>query len=184
MQIDWDIVATIASPLIALFLGAMLDRVIESRPRLLTYLGHVSSFTVGQDTDKPSTVHTHAVVLRNAGRKPATNVRLTHPFLPDFQIYPAVAHNVQTLPGGEKEIVIPTLVPQEQITVSYLYFPPVTWNQINGQIKSDEGMAKVVNVLPTRQYPLWVQRILALLLLIGLTAVIYVLVFVARALLA
>ena len=28
--------------------------------------------------------NTHSVILRNAGRRPVTNVRLSHYFLPDF----------------------------------------------------------------------------------------------------
>ena len=29
-------------------------------------------------------VHTHQVVIRNVGKKAATNVRVSHHFLPDF----------------------------------------------------------------------------------------------------
>ena len=39
---------------------------------------------------------------------------------------------------------MPTLVPNEQVTISYLYFPPTTWKQINGPVKSDEGLARVL----------------------------------------
>ena len=38
MEIAWNVVAIIAAPLIALFVGAVLNRAIESRPRLVTYL--------------------------------------------------------------------------------------------------------------------------------------------------
>ena len=67
---------------------------------------------------------THSVVLRNSGRRPATNVRLAHPYLPDFNVFPSVGYRVENLPGGGREIVMPTLVPNEQVTISYLYFPP------------------------------------------------------------
>lgn len=32
--------------------------------------------------------NTHSVILRNAGRRPATNVRLSHYSLPDFSVWP------------------------------------------------------------------------------------------------
>ena len=75
--------------------------------------------------------------------------------------------------------VIPTLIPDEQVTISYLYFPPTTWDKINGHIKSDEGFARVVKVLPTVQPPKWLIRLSASLALLGLTALIYILFRVA-----
>lgn len=50
MDIDWQIVATIASPIIALFIGALLDRAIEERPRVVAYLGHVSGIRLRKST--------------------------------------------------------------------------------------------------------------------------------------
>ncbi len=61
-------------------------------------------------------IHTHDVVIRNAGTKPATNVRVSHAVpLPQFNINPPVPHTVQQVPGGHEDIVIPTLVPKQQI---------------------------------------------------------------------
>ena len=174
MVIEWSTVATIASPIIALFVGAFLNRAIESRPRLVTYLGHVGAHPFTQQDGTSRHVYTHSVVLRNTGRRPATNVRIAHRYLPDFNVLPDVDHDVNELPGGGREIVFPTLVPNEQVSVSYLYFPPITWDQINGSIKSDEGLAKVLQVLPTQQYPKWFNRLAAGLVLIGLIAVAYV----------
>jgi len=174
MSIDWNIVTTIASPIIALFIGAFLNRAIERRPRLITYLGHVGAHRLNQQDGSSLDVYTHSVVLRNAGSRPATNVRLEHPILPDFNVLPDIEHEVRDLPGGGREIVFPVLVPKEQVTISYLYFPPTVWNQINGGIKSDAGHAKVLNVLPTQQYPAWFNRIAASLMIIGLIAVLYV----------
>lgn len=184
MTIDWNVVATIAAPVIALFIGAALNRVIVARARLVTYLGHVSAHRLKRDDGSPYDVYTHSVVLRNTGRRPATNVRLAHAFLPNVNVYPDVEHRVEDLPGGGKEIVVPTLVPNEQVTISYLYFPPITWNRINRQIKSDDGLAKVLHVLPTQQYPKWFYRFASALMLAGLIAILYVAFVVARELLA
>ncbi len=176
MAVEWNVVATIAAPLIALVIGAALNHAIEGRARLVTYLGHVSAHKVQQTSGPPLDVFTHSVVLKNAGRKAANNVKLTHSILPSFNVIPSVNYEVEQLPDGGANLVIPKLIPNEQVTISYLYFPPTTWDKINGSVRSDEGFAKVIQVLPTVQPPKWLTRLLSSLALLGLTALIYVLI--------
>jgi hypothetical protein len=47
-----------------------------------------------------------------------------------------VNHVRNRLPGGEVEIVFPVLVPRQQVTLSYLYFAPITFNLINMPVTS------------------------------------------------
>jgi hypothetical protein len=143
------------------------------------YLGHASAFQVQQADPElaPLVVHTHAVVIRNVGRLPARNVRVGHNVLPlNFTIYPPRPSRIETLPGDQNEIVFDTLVSGDQLTISYLYYPPLLWNQINTDVRSDEGLAQAINVLPTRQYPRWSLRTLTFLLAIGTIASLYLLV--------
>lgn len=170
--IDWSVVATIAAPIIALFVGAALDRYLERRARVVSYLGHASGIRLTRP-DGPVVVNSHSVVVRNAGRSAAKNVRLGHAVLPDFQIFPDIEYTVRDLPGGQKEILIPTLVPKKEITVTYLYFPPLTWNQINTHLESDEGPIRVLRVLPTVQLPKWALIILWGLIVYGAVALLY-----------
>ncbi|SER23272.1 hypothetical protein SAMN05421690_101379 [Nitrosomonas sp. Nm51] len=174
MSIDWNVVATIASPIVALFVGVGLNRIIENRPKVVSYLGHVSGIFLSK-ANPPVQVNTHSVVLRNAGGKTESNVRLGHNVLPDFQIYPDIEHEVKDLPGGQKEIVIPKLIPKKQITITYLYFPPLTWERVNTHLESDSGAIKVLNVLPTVQLPKWILRILWVLIGYGVIGVLYTL---------
>uniref|UniRef100_E6QUA3 Uncharacterized protein n=1 Tax=mine drainage metagenome TaxID=410659 RepID=E6QUA3_9ZZZZ len=173
MAIDWNAVATIASPVIALFVGVWVNRRFESRPTLVSYFSHVSAFRFTPPGGQPSQVNTHSIVLRNTGRQSATNIRLHHAILPEFNIWPAVVHNVETLPDGSRDIVIPTLVPSEEITVSYLYFPPVIAAQINAGVKFDQGFANQITVLLQRQYPPWFNRIVIALFLVGVVTAAY-----------
>ncbi len=173
MEIQWSIVATIAAPIIALFVGAVLNRVIENRPRLVMYLGYVSAHRIDQGVSTPIDIYTHSVVLKNAGRSPAHNVRLTHAFLPNFNIHPSIQYTTEHLPGGDVDIVIPVLVPQQEMTIAYLYYPPATWDTINRAVKSDEGFAKVLRVLPTVRYPAWVNAVAGGLMLLGTVALSY-----------
>ena len=173
MAIDWHAVATIASPVIGLFVGVWVNRRFESRPILISYFSHVSAFRYTPPGGQPSQVNTHSVVLRNAGRKSATNIRLHHALLPEFNIWPIVVHNVETLRDGSQDIVIPTLVPGEEITVSYLYFPPVIVGQVNAGVKCDQGFANQITVLLQRQYPRWFNRTVIALFLVGVVTVAY-----------
>lgn len=172
---EWQPIATIAAPLIALFIGIWANRRFESRPALISYYGHVSSFRYTPPGGQQIFIHTHAVVIRNISRRSATNVRLSHGHLPDFTIWPAVQHRVEDIPSGGRDIVIPSLVPGEQVTVSYLYFPPLTVDGINAGIKHDGGFARPIPVLLQRQYPRWVNATAAALLLMGAIFTTYVL---------
>ena len=124
MKINWDIVVKIIVPLGTLVLGKYLDRWFSKRPRLISYLGHTSAFAVR--SNPPCTVHTHSIVVRNTGRETARNVRIGHNILPDnYQLHPAVPHTVEGVSDGIREIVIKQLVAGEQVTISYLYAPPL-----------------------------------------------------------
>ena len=175
MNIDWILVANIAGPVIALLVGVWVNRRFESRPTLISYFGHVSSFRHTPPGGAPLVVHTHSVVLRNAGRRPATNVRLSHDILPDFNIWPPLVHRTEDLSAGGRDIVIPTLVPGEEITISYVYFPPMTVAQVNAGIKCDQGIAQTIPVLLQRQYPRWFSAVVGVLLLLGLILGFYLL---------
>jgi hypothetical protein len=173
MIMDATVLAIIAAPIIALFVGVWVNRKFESRPILYSYFGHISAFRSTPPNQAPIQVHTHAVILRNAGRRSATNIRITHKTLPDFSIWPSISYRTETLPDGASDIIIPTLVPGEQVTISYLYFPPLTALNINAGIKYDQGFAKQIPVLLQRQFPKWINLIVGALLIMGIISVVY-----------
>jgi hypothetical protein len=175
MPIDWLLVATIGGPIITLFLGAALERVLEKRARLICFYGHVSAFNL----ERVGQIFTHSVVIRNTGRLAARNVRLGHHVLPDVTVSPARPYERTQVPGSGDEIVFDAVVPGDQITISYLYFPPTTWNQVNTYVRSDEGLARVISVIPTPQYPRWLLWILRVVLVVGAIAIAYALVIFA-----
>jgi hypothetical protein len=178
MSIDFEQVAKVVSPLLTLVGGAIIKHYAEARENVISYHGHVSAFRISAPVDpkkpgehpesavaiddrendkKLTQVNTHSVILRNAGRRAAKNVRLGHNFLPDhLTVYPNVSHTVEKNNMSSPEIIFPTIVPNEQITISYLYFPPITVNDINTYAKSDDGF---VNVVYAIQMPLPSKRI-------------------------
>ena len=182
-MIDWHLVTEIVVPIGTLFLGAWLNRKVERKPNIVTYLGHTGAFKHTLADGKKMDVYTHSVVISNNGQKTATNVRLRHHILPDFDISPSVDYQVKELPDGGTEIVIPLMVPKQQLTVSYLYFPPVTWDKVNAGILSDEGFATAIPVLIQRQYSRLFNVSVGLLMLVGLATVVYLAVLGVRRLL-
>lgn len=101
----------------------------------------------------PSHIHTHAMIVRNVGKKTAHNVRIGHANFPfSYTIHPPMNHRLDRF-GPAAEIVLPTLVPQEEISISYLYFPPLLWSNVVGPLKCDEGMAKALKVIPAAPLP-------------------------------
>lgn len=159
MAVDWSLVSSIAVPVACLFLGAWVTRRFEKRPEIVSYYGHASSFSIPSENGNGLIVNTHAVVLRNVGKRSAANVRMTHATLPSVTVFPNTPYRTETLPGGGVDLVFPTVVPGAQITVSYLYFAPLLVSGVNIGIKHDDGFAKAIPVILQRQFPAWILRL-------------------------
>jgi len=89
---------------------------------------------------------------------------------------PNIPHKVTEMSDGGKEITFQSLVPNEQITISYLYFPPKTYQQINTYVKSDAGLARIVKIIPALDLAIWQKAIIYFFLFIGCATVIYLLI--------
>jgi hypothetical protein len=173
--LDWRVIAQIAAPLIALFVGAWLNRYLERRPKLVSYFGHVSSFTITQANAANFVIHHHAIVLRNNGGLPAKNVRVSHLVLPDFNVWPTANYTVAKTTGGLTDIVFPAVVPGEEITISYMYTPPRTVGDVNHGIRYDDGFAIQIPVLLQRVYPKWFNALAAGFFALGVLSAVYLL---------
>lgn len=165
-------VLKLISPIITLIIGSLIKYYAEERSKLISFIGHVSVFKL-QDEQKTQ-VFAHSIIVRNAGRKAARNVKLVHNVLPlNISMFPPIQHSVERNPDDSGEIVIPVLVPKEQITISYLYFPPLTWDRINSITKSDDGLAKIINVIPVPQLSRWFTFLVWFLMFIGASFLLY-----------
>jgi hypothetical protein len=180
MPIDWNLVIQVLIPIITLFLGLFLNKWAEDRPKLITYLSQTFAMRSKTPDGIDLNVHTHSIVVRNAGRRSATNLRIGHIVLPAFQILPSVDYTISQLPDGTKEIIIPRLVPKEQIIINYLYFPPLLWSQINTYTKSDEGFAKVVNMILSPQYSKRIRTLSAGIAITGLLSLGYLIALLVK----
>lgn len=172
---DLPAVSTLLNTFVSVLAGRYVSRWAERRPKLVAYFLHASRFQVRQP-DWASVMHTHSIVIWNAGQRTATNVRVRHNFLPEqVNVFPEVTRHEINRHGDGGEILFPGLVPQEQVTISYLYFPPLTYDRIHAGIQHDEGFARSITVIPTRQYPRWVNLMFFALALLGGVTLLYIL---------
>ncbi|MEH6672695.1 hypothetical protein [Halopseudomonas sp.] len=96
---DIELIAKIAAPFLSLITAALLKHYFENKSRLVTYMGPAAAFP---KIGGPQT-HTHSVVLQNAGKKSATNVRIPHgvPMAGvDLQLYPPMHYTIELSPIG------------------------------------------------------------------------------------
>jgi hypothetical protein len=187
MLLDTHLLGRIVATVVGGVVVALILRTIERRVRLVAYYGHVGGeFHIQPIGTNPAfLVRTHSIVIKNTGGLPAHNVRVPHRVsfsasTVNVSISLGVNYTASTLPGGADETVFPILVPGQEVTMSYLYLPPLTWNQINLPITCDEGMARVLSVLPTRQLTRWQLWLLRILVAIGALTALYFIALAAR----
>ena len=124
MAIDVALLWDIGGKAVAAVVGGVVTYMFEKRTRLLAYYGHVGLFRLNPTPSSPLTaVHTHSVVIRNAGRLPAKNVRVPHriPLAASnvhVSVDPQIAYTVTALPNGGDELRFDVLAPQQMITIS------------------------------------------------------------------
>jgi hypothetical protein len=181
MDVNWDLVVKVAVPIITLCLGIVINRILENKEKLVVHLGHAASHKLEKNDEQPQViVNTHSVVLKNNGNKSALNVRLGHNQLPNVNVFPDIEYEIKDLPGGGKEIIFPVITPKKEITISYLYYEPTRWQNINTHFESDEGPAKAVPVLLQKQPKPIVLKFVAFLMIVGAISSIYILIELVR----
>ena len=90
---DIDTLAKLLAPIITAITGFFVKEYFEARPKLITYLVHASAIPLHDE--KNTHVNTHSIVVRNAGKKTAHNVRIGHNYLPQsFQLHPQLTHEI------------------------------------------------------------------------------------------
>lgn len=156
MQISPDAILKLTSPIFTAIIGWVAKRYLDAKPKLVSYLVHASAIPLNDEIG--TVVNTHSIVVRNVGKQTATNIRIGHNHLPQsYQLFPQMPHTITKGPDESAEILIPNLVPNEQISISYLYFPGITWQLINSYTKADHGFAEIIENIPSkRPSKIWV----------------------------
>jgi hypothetical protein len=171
----------VATGIVSLAVGLLL-RELEPKVKIVCWSPHRFAFTVPQQPPQPPlNIITHAIAVRNAGRKPAENIEITHRRKPDlFQLQPPLEYEEVTLPSGEHTIRVKSLGPRELFVVQFLSnaaMPELRY------IRSSAGPAQQIHLALQRRRPRWQVRALWALILIGGGFVIYWLLRIAWSLL-
>ena len=109
-----------------------------------------------------------ALVNRYFERRPKLYTHYGH--ISTFRVR---THEIRKVPDKGNEIYIPSMVAKEQLTISYLYYPPTTFNQINTYVKSEVGHAHFIEVLLQPRPPKWILALIWLLMIVGAITLIY-----------
>ena len=68
-MIDYSVFLRVAESVGAAVFGALALRLIERRPKVVVFYGHVGEFRLQPNGTSPGAlVHTHSVVVRNSGK--------------------------------------------------------------------------------------------------------------------
>ncbi|UPG86805.1 hypothetical protein L2Y94_05475 [Luteibacter aegosomatis] len=152
---DYIAILKVAAPLATGVIQYFAKRIVERRPRLLGFITAASAVHV-QSVTPPFWLHSHVLVIRNEGKKVARGVRIRHDSFPqDLSVYPHRSYSIDTNPQGGREIILGDVVPMDQVTISYLYQPPLTLANVNPVVISEDGIAKILFDLPRPQPAAW-----------------------------
>ena len=178
--VQWQIFAAFVAPILAGLIVWCLNRFLVKRPKLVALVGRESQFTLPSfpppGTVSPALVFGNSVVVKNSGNKTAENVRVVHNLLPDFRVNPpTTAYQLTSLPNGGTEILFPKLLPEQQVTISYLFFDSTPWDKIYVNTIYDEGYAQSLQVIPAPRPPLWFLWSMRLFAFIGVSVTVYLL---------
>ncbi len=169
---NWAIVASLSTPIIGLLVGVVVNRAFESKPKLVFYK-LINAVFHDKSYEETPFQSSHAIYLKNVGRKPATNVRISHKNLPAFNISPPLPYTVEKLEHGYVDIVIPMMVADQQLGFHYLYLPPTTPADINTGIRCEEGFAKEIPIIVQRKPARWLMLCCVTLMVVGAMAIGY-----------
>ena len=175
MILDWHIVVAILKLIVPAGVGAMIERLLQRRSKLICYYSSIATHTI--DAQPPIQVHTCSIVIRNDGRAAAHNVVIPHLLhMMNVHVLPPVPYQLNPLPGGAEELVFPLIIPKQEISISYLYYPPLVLNQIHSRPRSDEGFAKFVPMNLTRNLSRAKRTAILIVFTAGLLAILYLLI--------
>lgn len=159
-----------------------LQRLFRMKARLHYAVGHswnmlVDEPLVGADgvklTDK-QIVRTASITVTNSGLLPARNLEVTFNWRPPiYNVWPARIFATEVGEMNRFALRFDSLAPNEAVNVEIMAvnqeLPLVT------VVRSDDRVAKLISMSPQRVWPRWVLILVAIDMLLGLAAAIYLL---------
>ena len=154
------------------FVGGWALKYVGPKSKLVYWFTHNSFSQIPQPgTGNTFTLITSSVTVQNLGRRPATNVELVYTGAPShYNFTPARTHTQHGTPQGQHVIAVPSLGHNEWFTIEVIGFgtAPALLH-----LRSDDGAAQLVPMMPQRIWPRWVNWVSAILVLTGAGVLLY-----------
>ena len=106
-------------------------------------------------TLQPIWLNSVVLTIRNNGNSTAKNIEVSHPQAPEhYQLTPAIQHTIEPSDDSRRMTIrIPSLGSRETVAISYLFGPVANWNDLLEYVRSEDGLAKKINVILNRVFP-------------------------------
>lgn len=161
--------------IISIFVPALLIELIrrelnQKGPKLVYFVSNIVSHRVvprptqnqqqssNTPIAQPFWLNSLTITLRNNGNVTAKGIEICHPQQPEnIQLTPSIEHEILH-PNTERNntiIKIPSIAPGETIDIAYLFWTIADWRNILEYIRSEDGLAKRINVNVLRVFPMW-----------------------------
>jgi hypothetical protein len=166
--------------LVAVCFGFMMNRIFRLRPQLFYSVRHSSNYVVDQpllDSEgkvllQKQMVSTASIVSENAGLRAAKSVEFTFNWKPPiYTVFPGRAFDAEDTSMGRWSIKLDSLAPGEVFGIEIM--------SINQELpyltamRSEDAAGKLITMVPQRQFPAWFNRSVVALVILGLTAALY-----------
>ena len=160
------------------FIRFFYDKLSEKYPKVVYNLEEVRGFTMPATATAPVVnLWQHSIHFANFGKSTATNIKISHNYLPPFRN--VSSHAVQKTHDDvpNKIITVDSIAPKEVITLTYLDMNPYQPKTMYNKITYDQGIAKEIPILIVNRPKKWVIVVWYSLAVIGLCYIIYFLFF-------
>ncbi len=154
------------------FVGGWALKYVGPKSKLVYWFTHNSFSQIPQPGSKNTfNLFTSSVTVQNMGRRRATNVELVFTSPPNhYTLTPTRPHAQRTTPQGQHVINIPTLGHNEWFTLEVIGFGTAPGLL---HLRSDDGAAELVPMMPQRIWPRWVNWSSVILVLTGAAFILY-----------
>lgn len=169
-------IVAIATPLITWVLNTFF----KSKAKLLLASPHTFTFLVqqplvgtdGKQISPTQTVKTRSLMLRNAGREPATNLEWVFNWKPlCINVWPSRHFDEHVETDGRYVMIFPSLAPGEYLGCELFSINADLPNLII--VRSDQCVAQTIAMYPQPVRPAWQRKLATLFWLAGLGVAVY-----------
>ncbi len=165
----------------------ILNTFFKTRARLLFAIPHAFTFLVqeplrdenGNVISPTQTVNTQSYLVSNAGKETATNVELVFNWKPlCLNVWPSRHFTEHIEPDNRYVLLFDSLAPNEYLGCELLSINNELPNLLT--VRSDQCIAKTIDMYPQPAVPVWKRKIAVGLLLSGLALVVYIAIVVLQ----